>query len=66
MKEPKQVGQIQPEPAIHTAGIQAATFQGVVPLAQHQALTFEAYHGVLTLPWHGIGVKRKPRTISPI
>lgn len=40
MKEPEQVGQINPESTIQTTGVEAAIHERVVPLDHHKAFAF--------------------------
>lgn len=44
MKEPQQVGQIDPESTIQTTGVETAIHERVVPLDHHKAFAFQAVH----------------------
>ena len=44
MKETEQVGKVNPEPAIQTAGIESPIHQRIVTLDHHEALTFQTVH----------------------
>ena len=44
MKKAKQVGKIDPEPAIQTAGIESPIHQRIVTLDHHEALTSQTVH----------------------
>jgi hypothetical protein len=44
MKKTKQVGKVDPKPAIQTAGIESAIHQRIVTLDHHAALTSQTVH----------------------
>jgi hypothetical protein len=47
MKKAEQVGKVDPEPAVKTAGVDSATHKSIVPFHHHEPLALEALH---TLP----------------
>ncbi|MCW5787029.1 MAG: hypothetical protein KIT49_05995 [Nitrospira sp.] len=44
MKEPEQVGQINPESTVQATGVETAIHERVVPLDHHKTFAFQAVH----------------------
>lgn len=44
VKKPQDIRQIKPESTVQAPGVQATIFQGVMPLDEHEPLTFQACH----------------------
>jgi hypothetical protein len=48
MKKAKEVGKIDPKPAVEAPGVNSPVHKGVVPLDHHEPFAFEALH---KSPW---------------
>jgi hypothetical protein len=44
MEKAKEIGQVDPKPAVEAPGINPTVHKGVVPLNHHEPLAFEALH----------------------
>jgi hypothetical protein len=44
MKKAKKIGKVDPEPAIHTAGIETSIHQRIVTLDHHETFTSQTMH----------------------
>jgi hypothetical protein len=47
MKESKEVGEIDPKPAIEAPGVETPVHQCIVPLDHHEPFAFETIHVAL-------------------
>jgi hypothetical protein len=45
VKEPEEIGKIDPEPAIQTSGVEASIHERVVPLDHHEPFALQTIHG---------------------
>jgi hypothetical protein len=50
MEKTKQIGEVDPKPAIQTAGIETPIHERVVPLHHHEPFAFETIHGSRSYP----------------
>jgi hypothetical protein len=50
MEKTKQIGEVDPEPAIQTAGIETPIHERVVPLDHHEPFALETIHGSRSYP----------------
>ena len=49
MEKAEDIGEVDPKPAIETAGIEPFIHEGIVPLHHHEAFAFKAMHPVPVL-----------------
>jgi hypothetical protein len=50
MEKTKQIGEVDPEPAIEAPGVNSPVHKGVVPLDHHEPFAFETIHGSRSYP----------------
>jgi hypothetical protein len=50
MKKPKQVGQVDPKPAVKTTGIDSPVDERIVPFHHHEPFALETLHTGLFSP----------------